>query len=657
MKTDNNSRKTNKEKKGSLKAMRDFGAKIIFLTLLILPFSLLSASDFHLRPKGFVSIPRGDGNLAVDGNERYGMGGGGEVGLELDLSTVWPNPIGLGYTLGVEGGMQINPMQNDDEKNIQYYSAGGVASLYFFPMSRLFLRVDGAVGAYSSIVDEQRSGLGLFWRWGGELGFRFTPGFILSANAGWRQFEDGDIVLNSGMYAGLTMQLTFQTGSRAGQEGVRATLDQYGAVFPAFMQAYQSNSIGSVTLRNYESAEIRNVRLFFRADGYTTSEFPCGSVSVLPRGRSVQMPLHADFSSEILSFTDSGRVIGELVIRYTFLGKQQETVQAISIATHSRNMVTIEDEAVDPAAFASFISPTSPDSLSFARSISELARANSRTGHNNNMLYAVWLLEGLKAAGIRIGQTYTNSSEVQFPAETLLYRTGSNRDIALLFASALEGVGIPSAFIQTENDFLVAVGLGVDQNAAETLFNGTGRILIVDEQVWLPLSMSSLGSGFMACWTQAVNVLNRTFAEDSQADFVIVRDAWATYPPALMPTLERSPTRTNNAQALAEFNRFVQAYITQEINPIINRQTNVNTAVGQNRLGILLVRAGRIAEGKTAYERAAGMGSVPAMTNRGNLALIEREFALAERWFRQALQAEPENRAALRGIERVQSMR
>jgi hypothetical protein len=47
------------------------------------------------------------------------------------------------------------------------------------------------------------------------------------------------------------------------------------------------------------------------------------------------------------------------------------------------------------------------------------------------------------------------------------------------------------------------------------------------------------------------------------------------------------------------------------------------------------------------------MGSVPAMTNRGNLAPIEKDYAAAERWFRQALAREPENAAAKRGLEKI----
>jgi Tfp pilus assembly protein PilF len=48
------------------------------------------------------------------------------------------------------------------------------------------------------------------------------------------------------------------------------------------------------------------------------------------------------------------------------------------------------------------------------------------------------------------------------------------------------------------------------------------------------------------------------------------------------------------------------------------------------------------------------MGSVPAMTNRGNMALNENDRAVAERWFRQALQAQPDNATALRGLEQIE---
>ena len=114
---------------------------LIAFILFMVGGSLLTAFDLSLRPKGFVSIPMGKGNIAADGNERYSVGGGGDIGFEVDLATIWPNPLGLGYTFGIEGGMLINPMLGDDAVNVSFYSFGGDVGLYFFPLSRLFTRI------------------------------------------------------------------------------------------------------------------------------------------------------------------------------------------------------------------------------------------------------------------------------------------------------------------------------------------------------------------------------------------------------------------------------------------------------------------------------------------------------------------------------------
>jgi len=339
------------------------------------------------------------------------------------------------------------------------------------------------------------------------------------------------------------------------------------------------------------------------------------------------------------------------------LGREREVVRAVTVATNNRSKFATDDIS----SLAAFISPTSPETLEFARFVAGLERTARRTGHNQSLHYAIWLFECLRASGIRLGETYSSEDEAQFPAETLMYRTGSNRDIALLFASALEGVGISSAFVDTGNDFLVAVSMGVNTSGAETLFNGIDKILIVNDRVWLPLSMKAYSQGFSAAWTRGATALRESFSDGGSAFFFITDEAWAEYPPALLPVLGRSTVQTDNAAATREVNRAMQSYIDQEISVVLRRvQSQANatpTAVLFNRLGILMVRAGRIPEAKTAYERAAGMGSVPAMTNRGNLALTERDLAGAERWFRQALARESQNRAALAGLEKAQGGR
>jgi hypothetical protein len=589
---------------------------------------------------------------------RYSAGGGAALLLDLDLSGIWPNPLGLGYTAGIEGGMNYAPLASGAEGSLNLYSLGAGLSLYYYPLSRLLLRLDGAGGLYEGVLDESRTPNGFWARGGVGVGFRFTPGFVLSANGGYRYYHDRGGALHSGFYTGIALQFNFETASSAG--AVELSVIQGEGIFPAYLSLYQTNPLGTLIIQNNENAEIRDVRVSFRAGSYTASEFPCGSIPFIAKGQPAELPLYADFSPEVLRFTDRGRISGEAVIRYTFLGEERQVLRDASIRVHNRNSFP----AGDDGALAAFVSPASPEILEYAKYITGLARNYRRTGLNQNMQSALWLFEGLRAGGIRTVKEENRGAslrEVQFPVETLGFRTGGRADTGLLYAAALEAAGIRAALIPLSEDFVCAISLNVSRAQAESLFNDLDRVLVVDDEVWLPLSMEAFNAGFSAAWEKGAAALSAVFASGETADFIVLEDRWAVYPPAPLPeqgiqfkTPETNPVRENTESA-------VKNYIASEIEPLLRgvqaQLQRSPTAVLQNRLGVLLVRAGRFAEARAAYERAAGMGSAAAMTNRGNLALQEKDAATAEKWFRQALAASPDNANAKRGLEQAAELR
>jgi hypothetical protein len=80
----------------------------------------------------------------------------------------------VGYTAGIEGGLLYNPYKQPALENTQIYSFGGALGLYYFPLSRLFTRVEGGIGVYQGIIAEGKGKPGLWWRAAGEEG-RFYP--------------------------------------------------------------------------------------------------------------------------------------------------------------------------------------------------------------------------------------------------------------------------------------------------------------------------------------------------------------------------------------------------------------------------------------------------------------------------------------------------
>jgi hypothetical protein len=459
---------------------------------------------------------------------------------------------------------------------------------------------------------------------------------------------------------GLTAQITFET--RNDNNGVGAEVLQEDPIFPLYLSLYQTNGAATLRIRNDESAEIKNVRVSFRAGSYTSSEFNCGTVGMIAKRRTAEIPLYADFAPAILNFTENSRILGEVVIRYTLLGKEREVVRGAALQVYNRNAYRWGDVS----SLAAFVSPTSPEVLEYAKYVTGIARTHRRTGLNQNMMFGVYLFESLRSNGIDLRESNRppeGIDEIQYPFQTLAYRSGSMVDMGLLFAGALEASGLRAALIPLGDEFIVAFDLGINKDDAvmAALFNGPNKLLVLGEEVWLPVAMSSFESGFIAAWEKGISRIDRILAGSEAADLVILEEAWGVYPPA--PVLSQNMRITlapeNNIFTAAD--GAIRQYITKELTPKItalNEQIrSAPSGTLYNQLGNLNLRSGLMNEAKAAFERAAGMGSLSAMVNRGNIALLEKDLNTAERWFRQALTAQPDYAAAQRGLEKVQQGR
>ncbi|MDR1933226.1 MAG: hypothetical protein LBQ57_10450 [Spirochaetales bacterium] len=627
---------------------------LIFFFLCLAPgFSL----DFGIQARPFVLFPYG-----ADAPDLFETGYGGDLLFDIDISSLFLNPLPFGYFLGIQAGFNTIPKKNTGT-SMQVYNLGLGAGLFYYPLSRLSLRLGGAYGLYEA-MNAGKTHISTWWELGAEAGFRFSPTFTLSAGAGYRlyNYASGES-LYTGLFAGLSARIQLETD--ASQGNVQSRLDQQDPVFPVFLGLYKQNPIGALHITNTESAEIRNVTVSFRAGNYTASQFICGTIPTLEKRRSAELPLYADFSALLFNFSENGRISGELSIRYEILGAVKEAVQNVVVSIYNRNSFRWND----PSALAVFVSPTAPEVLDFSKYIIGLARNNLRTGLNQNMQFAIHLFEGLRVGGIRASgddQTpyisYHKDASlvdyIQFPFQTLAYGSGDMDDLGLLYAAALESAGIKTALIPLEDDFLVAFSLGISESGAAALFTNMDNVLVLDDEVWLPVSFASFREGFVNCWYAGMNRLNAAIAAGADIGIVLLRDAWASYPPAAITSQEAQFAKPAEVLVTRAVETDMMRYISAEFGPRIlelRQQLRVQgeSAALYNQLGLLYVRSGMYAEAKTEYQRAAALGSVPAMVNLGNIFSLERNFTAAESWYSRALQADPSNSAAASGLNRI----
>jgi tetratricopeptide (TPR) repeat protein len=618
----------------------------IIATLLL--SASLNALEFAFRVSPELAIPLGDCD------ESFNFGGSVSLNPDIELFNF--------ISVGPEFGYRYVPY--DGGNQVQFITAGLCAGAFYYPLSRLRVQATGTFGIYQGL--SVNGGYGnLWWKVGANAGFRINPSVVIAASGGYETYLFPDEPIYTGVLVGVSGQYFLDT--KAAEGNVNVSLDQTEPVFPLFYSIYKENSIGKLTIVNNETAEIRDVTVSFRSGDYTASLMLCGTAPVIMKRKSVDLPLYADFADKIQEFTENGKLSGEVVISYKLLGVERTSVKSIVVPVYNRNTL----RWIDSAVLASYISPNSPEVLDYTKYIVGLARDKLRTGLNRNMQFAMYILNGLKIGGVSntIAKTTpyaeyhldTNLLDyIQYPFQTLSFHSGDLDDLGVLIAACFESVGIRSAVIPLNDDFIVAFSLGITAADAEDLFANTDNLLTIEDEVWIPISMSSLREGFVNSWFLGVESLNTAFAAEENVDVVVLQEAWKTYPAASITGTGTRFAKPDQDSVIRAVETDLLRYISNEFGPKIrgiqeDMKVSGATVAHYNALGILYVRAGMYEDATAAYGKAASMGSVPAMVNIGNIYLLDKNYTEALKWFKKALEIQPDNKGAKIGLDRVQT--
>ena len=571
-------------------------------------------------------------------------------------------------TAGVEGGYLYEQPKATDE-GINTIFGGLNLGVYYYPISRLYVGAGGSFGIHSIVTQVQKLDSeegtvkkelnGLYYRGYGEVGFRINPSLCLNLVGGWASYSAGTALgqgFITGPFAALSLRMNGHVGANAKSSAINVKINQDFDVFPVYSTVYGYEPFGTIYVKNDEGAELRDVHVSFRAGKYTNAAKLCGSVNRINRHASAEFPLIADFSDEILGFTENGKISGEIVIEYEFLGKKMSVTEPVIVSVCNRNAFIWGDSS----ALAAFISPDSQEIATFAKEVAGITRNNIYTGMNANLQYAIGIMEGLRLVGIGYSEDNqtpyaayhfdTEMDSIQYPLQTLQCLSGDYDDLGILVCSCLQTINVPTGYIPYDDDFIVLVKLNMGANQALSNFASTdGLVIDYDaDEVYLALSMKAIDKGFTASYKAGADVVEKIFSnEDAYYDFVDTTDAWSSYKPVAFST--NSSVTTPKQDALVKnIKSAIQDYIASDIEAVIKRARDAGDS---NKLGVALVRAGRYSEAKREFQKSADKGSIAAMNNVANILMIEKNYTAAAAQYKAILQKDPSNKTAQKGLE------
>ncbi len=585
--------------------------------------------------------------IAFPTGNNFKVGGTGQLQADVDM---------FGFlTAGLEGVFSLLPLDGLNQTSYIYGGGLGLGG-YYYPLSRLYLGAGAGAGIYQFTTSSSSSSQtysDIYWRAYGEVGFRFTPEFTLCANAGFSSFllaKSHDVTTNQ-ISAGVGIRYTMPIGKNKAS-GVILSSEQEDSVFPLFMSAYKQCPVTNVIIRNNNGAEITDVKLSLRAGRYSASTYESPVIARINKYSSEEIPMFCDFSTEILRFTENGKILCELTVEYSFLGKKMRAVQNMVLSVYSRNAFTWSDST----ALSSFIAPNVPEILEVSKYIAGIARNNFYTGMNRNIQMAAAMHEALRLGGVKYSNdkltpytSYHLSDEldyIQYPLQTLNSLSGDYDELGILLSTFLQSVGVPTGYIPLDDDFIVLVSTGTAPGTEGNLFANTDGLVIDDESVYFGLSMANFEKGFAKSRAEASRKIQAALSnEDSVFEYTKVSAAWDLYKPAVFSengTYFETPTATAITERTVAA---IKDYINSDLTQVLAR---ARTSGDSNKIGVALMRMGRYSEAKTEFNKA---GTVKALNNLATVYMIEKNYTAAASTYKKVLAKEPDNRIALKGLE------
>ena len=640
-------------------AKKTFRAFLIFSFLSFFSTLAIPAPQVSVRLAPEVWIPFGNPLSEGSNLDLYSVGYG--LNLTADSSL-----FGF-FSPFLEAGVNAIPLNNVAGSSLLYGQGGAGLSVFAYPIPRLMTRAGVSGGmAYVSVpktsLGVELAGLSTYWKVKAEFGYRFNPSFSILGNAGYSQLLGTDAAIYKGISAGLLLNIGLDKLG-GGSSGLGTDIKKQETIFPITYYKSEKAPIAYLSLTNGESAEIRDVKVSFSAASYTSRAAECGQFPLILHNNSVEVPIYANFNDKVLGFSETTKVQGDIKVEYKILDASRSYSKAITVVFNNRNAATWADSRIVGA----FVSPQDPVMLELSKYLAGLVRVHSRPEIDKFLQYGMGIFEGLRIYGIVwtpdptlpytvVRKDVSKLAYIQYPYQTLSYKSGDSDAIALAVAEALESIAVPAAIAALPEDVIVAFPLDMGEAQVRTTFTNLGNFIFDSGKVWVPLRASMIRDGFLRAW-QAGADLWKAQPQGSTPTLVNVEEAWKEFSPIALADIDYKPQKPSEEAINLAFENVLGRFVTAEVEPkarrLVAAMVGEGTGKQRNNLGIVYAQYGLYTQAKAEFEKAVTKEYSPAIVNLANIAFLLKDYETAASYFERALVAQPGNKAALIGLARA----
>ncbi len=438
-------------------------------------------------------------------------------------------------------------------------------------------------------------------------------------------------------------------------------------VFPSLYKTYAKQEVVKLVLKN-KSKESLQAKIGFKVD--KVMKAPTEKSVLLKPGSLTEVELPAVFAEDILTVKDDSVVSGNIIISYRVEDKESKDISSHRMTLYGRNAFIWDD--MDKV--ASFVTPQDPKVKEFSRGVLQAFRAAGGSVVSKNFHRAMLIFQALGVIGVTyvpdpsnpFGQTQTVIDYIQYPSETLKLRTGDCDDCTVLYASALESIGIRTACLITPDHIFMMFDSGLTADKAYSVF-GDNELYIDDgETVWIPVETTMYGKTFFNAVKEGVKEMKKALASegDESINVVNVGAAWASYQSSVPSVsdyeLKQVDAKKMTSQMFKDGLVFIAMSEGQAFNDTMAMlKTTKNDARVNNKMGIYFGKYGFLDIAKEFFTDAAKFDPnwASPRSNMGNFYLLAGDYDKAINEYQAALQIAPSDPEITKNLEYARSLK
>lgn len=414
-------------------------------------------------------------------------------------------------------------------------------------------------------------------------------------------------------------------------------------VYPSLYKNYSDATvlpIGFVVLANNTRLPYNNIEMTFFIKDLMASPTP-QQMKNLQGYSNTTIALSAVFTDAILKNAESKSYNGVITLKFTHEGKEKIVEKNTTFTIQSRNAIQWSDKR----RLASFIEPASGPLVDFVKSIDVLFSKAPTYGLNKNILKAsaifttftnnTFVYSPDPESGYQAASTKTEILDfMQYPAETILRKSGDCDDFVALLCGTLEASGIATAYIDVPGHVFMAFDSGIEVSELQAAGLDPSQVIVQYNKVWIPVESTLLGTqNFKTAWIEASRRYYQEQKDGNFPELVPLADARSVYKPVSYVPEIFKPVLPAEDVLIAAQTEFVQymlgVTVARQLAALEQRfQTEPRNLYVRNKLAILYAQTGDLTKAETLFKESVDLAPENPMmyNNLGNILFLKTDF-------------------------------